>query len=111
MVVPPEKTPASFITPVIVTSKKIVYIFTRDITAHKKNSIQDVTELQKFLNEYNREALTITGYYDSFTQAAIRRFQKQYSHDTLHPWNINHPTGNTGIYTRQKINALMAEKN
>lgn len=66
----------------------------------------DVKDLQKFLNDWEGEALDISGIYDYITVAAVKRFQAKYSAEVLEPWGVTEPTGNVYYTTQRKINDL-----
>lgn len=52
--------------------------------------------------------LAITGIYDLATQEAVKRFQMKYASEILTPLGLTEPTGNVGIFTRAKINSMIA---
>lgn len=64
--------------------------------------------LQEFLNIYEGETLVLTGIYDWGTQEAVKRFQVKYAPEILVPLGLTEPTGNVGIFTRTKINSMIA---
>lgn len=66
----------------------------------------DVQDLQKFLNDWEGEALDVSGIYDFITVAAVKRFQAKYSSEILDPWGVKEPTGNVYYTTQRKINDL-----
>jgi hypothetical protein len=75
-----------------------------------KNNAEEVLKLQKFLNEFEGENLTMSGLYDSATFQAIVRFQEKYKKHVLLPWGLTRGTGVVSQTTRAKINALVCGK-
>jgi hypothetical protein len=72
------------------------------------NSAAEIIKLQKFLNNYEGEKLSISGVYDQPTQNAVRRFQQKYSTDVLkESWGISCATGCVYITTLAKINDIV----
>ena len=72
----------------------------------KPVDMDDVKDLQGFLNAWEGEALDVTGIYDYITVAAVKRFQAKYSSEVLTPWGIEEPTGHVYYTTQRKINDL-----
>ncbi len=97
-----------------VTRKKVVKkVFTCSpylsgiIRLGKRNNINEVAKLEKFLNEFEGENLPVNGTYSSADRDAVIRMQKKYSKDGK---ALGHNTaafdGVVGPKTRLKINEL-----
>lgn len=71
-----------------------------------KNSADQVTKLQEFLNKYNFGSFTPTGYFGPLTEAAVKAFQNQYASAILAPWNLSSPTGLAYLTTIRQLNLL-----
>ena len=71
-----------------------------------ENNVEDVKNLQNFLNESEGESLVVTGEYNAATAAAVKRFQAKYTSEVLTPWGIDAPTGHVYYTTQRKINDL-----
>lgn len=71
---------------------------------------EEVRKLQELLKSYPEiypEGL-VTGYFGSFTESAVRRFQEKYSQDILSPLGLSGGTGIVGENTRNTLNKLAA---
>lgn len=69
-----------------------------------KNDSEQVMRLQKFLNQFENESLTVNGQYDDATLAAVNRYQAKYADDVLTPWGYHAPTGFVYYTTQHAIN-------
>ncbi len=72
----------------------------------KPGDMEDVKDLQNFLNKWEGEAIDVNGIFDYITVAAVKRFQAKYSGEILTPWGVTEPTGNVYYTTQRKINDL-----
>jgi len=71
------------------------------------NNAAEVTRLQEFLRDLGGfPALTVTGFYDEASIAAVRSFQSSYRSTILAPWGISEPTGYVYFTTRKVINEV-----
>ena len=74
------------------------------------NNVADVTLMEKFLNAYENESLTVNGIYERVDYDAVNRFQRKYASSILTPWGISEPTGYVYITTLKKIKEIVASK-
>ena len=72
----------------------------------EKNNIEEVKNVEGFLNTKEGETLDIDGRYSQDDFDAIKRFQLKYREDILDPWGISTPTGYIYTTTIKKINEL-----
>ncbi|MBC7981722.1 hypothetical protein H7X65_01445, partial [Candidatus Parcubacteria bacterium] len=73
----------------------------------KKNSMQEVTRLQAFLNVHMGLKLTPSGFYNSATYNAVKSFQLKYKDNVLTPWGITAPTGYFYKTTQRQMNMIL----
>ena len=74
------------------------------------NDPGEVEKVEKFLNDFESENLSVDGKFEQADSDAISRFQKKYTSDILVPWNGNIPTGNVFTTTMSKINEIYCKK-
>ncbi len=72
-------------------------VFGRAIDIGVDNDVEDVKKLERFLNEYENEKLSINGVYESKDIEAVKRWQQKYRSFILDPMRLKNPTGT--IYT------------
>ncbi len=67
-----------------------------------------VTLLQKMLAKDPQvyPESRITGYFGPLTLQAVKRFQRKYADEVLHPAGYTQPTGVVGPRTQQKLTEL-----
>ncbi|MSR71352.1 MAG: peptidoglycan-binding protein [Candidatus Taylorbacteria bacterium] len=70
------------------------------------NDSLDVEKLQRFLNSFEREHLSLTKKFDVETLSAVHRFQQKYSKEVLEPWGVTASTGYVYVTTKHKINEM-----
>ena len=76
------------------------------------NDASEVKKLQQFLDTQIGANLPLSGFFGPLTDAAVRKFQLQYSGDVLNPWlayGLPSATSSTGyVYktTQREINNL-----
>lgn len=73
----------------------------------KKNSMQEVTRLQAFLNVYMGLKLTPSGIYNTATYNAVKAFQLKHTDNVLTPWGINYATGYFYKTTQRQMNMIL----
>lgn len=73
------------------------------------NDPEQVTKIQKFLNDVVGHNLVVNGVYDSATIAAVIDFQAKYSEEILAPWGLVSPTGIVYYTTRKLVNEMYCE--
>lgn len=73
------------------------------------NDVQDVKDLQQFLNTYMGEELVVDGIYGPLTYEAVKRFQEFERIEVLDPWGLEAPTGYVYITTQIRINNIDCE--
>gem|GEM_PF-2126801 len=66
----------------------------------------EVSRIQSFLTTTNHFNFTVTGYFGTITENAVKAFQAQYADDILVPLNLSEPTGNWFEFTRGRASAL-----
>lgn len=71
-----------------------------------QNDVEEVKKLQTFLNTYLGTTLTVSGTFDTATEAAVRTFQSKEQIFVLTPWNISATTGIVYLTTKTRINNL-----
>lgn len=71
------------------------------------NQVEQVRNLQTFLNQHENENLTVDGVYGIDDNEAVKRFQRKYRREILDVWNLTEATGYVGITTRLKLNYLV----
>ncbi|MBP7831587.1 MAG: peptidoglycan-binding protein [Candidatus Pacebacteria bacterium] len=71
-----------------------------------QNDAEEVKKLQTFLNTYLGTTLTVSGTFDTATEAAVRTFQSKEQIFVLTPWNISATTGIVYLTTKTRINNL-----
>jgi hypothetical protein len=71
-----------------------------------QNDAGEVSKLQVFLNEFEANALAVTGVYDAPTLAAVNAFQTKYAADVLSPWGMQGPSGYVYYTTQKEINTI-----
>ncbi len=72
-----------------------------------KNDPESVKKIQKFLNDYLKSNLPITGFFGTLTDAEVKKFQWMHKDSILTPWKLNSPTGIVYLTTTKKINEIM----
>jgi hypothetical protein len=75
----------------------------------EKNNYDEVVKLEKFLNEYQGEKLSVNGIYEIEDFNAVLRFQKKYEDEILSPWSSRKSTGYVYITTLAKINSFFCK--
>ncbi|MBP7770649.1 MAG: peptidoglycan-binding protein [Candidatus Pacebacteria bacterium] len=70
------------------------------------NDAGEVAKLQVFLNNFEGNALPITGTYGPATLAAVNAFQNKYAADILTPWGARGATGYVYYTTQKQINTI-----
>lgn len=70
----------------------------------------EVEKLERFLNLYEGEHLTVNGIYEQADFDAVERFQNKYSGDVLVPWGYDGPTGYVYITTKNKVNEVFCQE-
>lgn len=75
------------------------------------NSSTEVEKLQTFLDQYFGLDRTPSRIFDRDTEAAVKRFQTEYTADILKPWGITTATGYVYYTTQKKINELYCGNN
>lgn len=80
----------------------------------------DVKYLQSILNSKSETKVADSGpgsasqptsYFGALTKAAVMRFQELYKTEVLLPAGLTTPTGTVGLFTRNKLNALIQQNN
>ena len=71
-----------------------------------ENDSGEVSELQKFLNNYLGIGLSVTGKYDLKTYEAVRAFQNKFMTETMGPWGVDEASGYVYVTTMKKINEI-----
>ena len=74
------------------------------------NNPVEVEKLERFLNEFESENLSINGIYEQIDFDAVSRFQEKYLESVLSPWSHNKATGYVYITTKKKINELYCQR-
>lgn len=77
-------------------STRIVFSSPIEINS-ANNKSDDVKKLERFLNTYEGERLTVNGIYEKEDVEAVKRWQKKYRSFILDPMYLKNPTGT--IYT------------
>ncbi len=77
-----------------------------------QNNPVEVTKLQIFLRDFEKENLSVTGIFDQATFDATSRFQAKYQDDILSPWGYaeGESTGYVYILTKKKINEIVCKQ-
>lgn len=70
------------------------------------NDAGEVAKLQVFLNNFEANALKVSGVYDAATLAAVNAFQSKYASDVLAPWGMKGPSGYVYYTTQKEINTI-----
>src|SRR5690606_27746970 len=70
----------------------------------------EVIKLQAFLNAFEGEGLSVDGFFDINTDAAVRRFQVKYFSEVLDPWGHTDSTGYVYILTKKKVNEIFCNR-
>ncbi len=79
----------------------------------RKNNVEDVKKLQRFLNQYMNAGLEVTGKYDLKSFNAVKAFQVKESGEVLSPWSLagikisKKGTGYVYKTTKRRINNIM----
>ncbi len=87
-------------------------LLTSYIKMGKQNDVQDVMDLQQFLNDHLSAGLPVSGFYGNMTRSWVNKFQMQYASEVLRPWvpyglrNESTATGYVYKTTRRQINNL-----
>lgn len=81
-------------------------LLVEDIILGHQNNPEEVKKLEKFLNQYQNEVLSVNGIYEQADYDAAKRFQSKYMREVITPWGGKAATGIVSVYTRAKINAL-----
>lgn len=91
------------------TSIPASFTFNKNVSfaQSSSNSVDDVTNLEKFLNAFAGENLIVNGTYEQGDVDAVKRFQKKYRKEILDIWNLGEATGYVGLTTRLKMNFLL----
>ncbi|MBI3630790.1 MAG: peptidoglycan-binding protein [Candidatus Sungbacteria bacterium] len=71
-----------------------------------KNSKDQVTKLQQFLNKNGFGSFTATGTFGPLTLGAVNAFQSKYADQILKPWNLSGPTGLVYLTTLRQLNLI-----
>ncbi len=71
-----------------------------------QNDAGEVAKLQVFLNQFEGQALQVTGVYDAPTLSAVNAFQAKYASDVLTPWGMQGPSGYVYYTTQKQINTI-----
>ncbi len=66
---------------------------TEFIRQGRDNNPEEVRKLQEFLNDYQGENLSVTGFYGLPSVEAVMTLQSENAEEILEPWGINEPTG------------------
>ncbi|MBA7505754.1 hypothetical protein ES706_04431 [subsurface metagenome] len=85
------------------------YEFTENLVRGARG--EEVVELQYLLSlfpDVYPEGL-VTGYFDSLTEGAVKKFQEKYAEEILGPQGLSEGTGFVGPTTRAKLNELARE--
>ncbi len=72
-----------------------------------KNDEESVKKVQKFLNDYFKLNIPVTGFFGPQTDSAVKKFQTKFSDEILKPWKLSGPTGIVYLTTTTKINKIM----
>lgn len=80
------------------------------IHINRHNDSDEVKKLQKFLNKFEGENLTVDGIYKPEDMEAVKRFQIKYADKILAPWGITKPTGYVYKTTVKMINEIIDSK-
>lgn len=71
-----------------------------------QNDAGEVAKLQVFLNNFEGNALPVTGTYGPQTLAAVNAFQAKYASEVLSPWGLQGSTGFVYYTTQKQINTI-----
>ncbi len=78
----------------------------KSIVLGRRNDINEVAKLEKFLNDFEGESLVVDGYYQREDYMAVKRFQEKYSEGDQFGKKIENIDGVVGPETLRKINLL-----
>jgi Bacterial Ig domain len=79
------------------------------IYPNKKNIIEDVKNLQLFLNETQLEKLVVDGIYKDEDILAVKRYQTKYFDQIMSPWGAKVASGIVFKTTTAKINLMSCQ--
>ncbi len=68
------------------------------------NNSDQVTKLQRFLNDKLGTRVALSGVFGPETDAAVRAFQNMHADEILKPWGLTKPTGFVYLTTQRWIN-------
>ena len=104
------------VTQTTVTGVPSTFRFNRDLKLGASNL--DVFYLQKVLNTDTATRVNVAGavggsgnethYFGSLSHSAVIRFQNKYASEVLTPAGLSSGTGYVGVFTRTKLNAMIA---